>query len=35
MKIAGTPAQDALGEWTVRLNRNGTEVAERKFRVKR
>jgi hypothetical protein len=35
MKIAGTPAQDAPGEWTVRLNRNGTEVAERKFAVKR
>jgi hypothetical protein len=33
MKIAGTPAQNAPGEWTVRLNRNGTEVAERKFTI--
>ncbi len=33
MKIAGTPAQNAPGEWTVRLNRNGTEVAEKKFTI--
>ena len=31
--IAGTPAQNAPGEWTVRLNRNGTEVAEKKFTI--
>ena len=35
MKIAGTPAQKAPGEWTVRLNRNGNEVAERKFTMSR
>ncbi len=35
MKIAGGPAQKAPGEWTVRLNRNGAEVAARKFTIKR
>lgn len=35
MKIAGGPAQRAPGEWTVRLNRNGAEVAEKKFAIKR
>jgi hypothetical protein len=33
MKIAGTPAQNAPGTWTVRLNRNGTEAAQRTFRI--
>jgi hypothetical protein len=35
MKIAGTPAQNAPGTWTVRLNRNGNEAAERKFTISR
>ena len=35
MKIAGSPAQNAPGEWTVRLNRNGTQVAQRSFRIGR
>ncbi len=35
MKIAGTPAQNAPGLWTVRLNRNGTEAAERSFTISR
>lgn len=35
MKIAGTPAQNAPGEWTVRLNRNGGEIAQRTFRISR
>jgi hypothetical protein len=35
MKIAGTPAQNAPGQWTVRLNRNSVEVAERSFRLTR
>jgi hypothetical protein len=35
MKIAGTPAQNAPGRWTVRLNRNGTEVAQRSFTISR
>ncbi len=35
MKIAGTPAQNAPGTWTVRLNRNGSEVADRKFTISR
>jgi hypothetical protein len=33
MKITGGPAAKAPGEWTVRLNRNGTEVAEKTFRI--
>ena len=33
MKIAGGPASRAPGEWTVRLNRNGAEVAAKKFRI--
>lgn len=33
MKIAGTPAQNAPGQWTVRLNRNGNEVTARKFTI--
>jgi TIR domain-containing protein len=35
MRIAGTPAQNAPGEWTVRLNRNGTQIAQRTFRIAR
>lgn len=35
MRIAGTPAQNAPGEWTVRLNRNGAQVAQRTFRISR
>lgn len=35
MRIAGTPAQNAPGEWTVRLNRNGTQIAQRTFRINR
>ena len=35
MKITGGPAEKAPGEWTVRLNRNGAEVAARKFTIKR
>jgi hypothetical protein len=35
MKIAGGPAQRAPGEWTVRLNRNGAEVAQKTFRISR
>lgn len=33
MKIAGTQAQNVPGEWSVRLNRNGAEVAKRMFRI--
>jgi len=35
MKIAGGPAARAPGSWTVRLNRNGSEVAEKKFTIRR
>lgn len=35
MKIAGTPAQNAPGEWAVRLSRNGSDLAERKFAIRR
>jgi hypothetical protein len=35
MKIAGGPAAKAPGEWTVRLTRNGTEVARKTFRISR
>lgn len=35
IKIAGSPAGKAPGEWTVRLNRNGTEVARKTFRISR
>lgn len=35
MKIAGSPAQKAPGEWVVRLNRNGVQVAEQRFRISR
>jgi hypothetical protein len=35
MKIAGTPAQNAPGQWKVRLNRNGAEVAEKQFSLSR
>ena len=33
MKIASGPASRAPGEWTVRLNRNGAEVARKTFRI--
>jgi hypothetical protein len=35
MKIAGSPAQNTPGEWSVRLSRNGSDVAERKFTIGR
>jgi hypothetical protein len=35
MKIAGGPAAKVPGEWMVRLNRNGSDVAERKFTITR
>lgn len=33
MKTAAIEAQNAPGQWTVRLNRNGSDVAERKFTI--
>lgn len=33
LKIAGTQVQNVPGEWSVRLNRNGAEVARRMFRI--
>ena len=33
MNIAGAPAEKGPGEWTVRLNRNGAEVARQSFSI--
>jgi hypothetical protein len=35
MKIAGGPAAKAPGEWAVRLSRNGTQIAVKKFTISR
>lgn len=35
MKISGGPAQRTPGIWSVRLNRNGSVVAEKKFAISR
>ena len=35
MKIAGTQAQNVPGEWSVRVNRNGAEMAKREFQISR
>ena len=35
MKIAGTQVTNVPGEWSVRLNRNGVEMATRKIQISR